>query len=122
MAGSAVAVTKVPVEINSACFDLGTAIFKKTGGLGVRAGTHQQQAGNSAPKGERKRGKHAREHPEKGRKQCTANARGADRTRPNNARPSQEMIARRRWPAPLDHGLEMPHWLPVSHRNYCPEY
>ncbi|MNN28300.1 hypothetical protein D3C81_1418640 [compost metagenome] len=64
LAGTAVAVTKIPVEIDIACFDLCTAVFKKTGGLGIDAGTQQEQAGNTTPGGEGERGKHGRKHPE----------------------------------------------------------
>ncbi|MNV55723.1 hypothetical protein D3C71_1479650 [compost metagenome] len=65
------AVTEVPVEIDRASFNLGTAVFKETSGLGIDAGTQQQQAGKTAPGGEGERGKHGWEHPEERRKNTT---------------------------------------------------
>ncbi|GHS80772.1 hypothetical protein PAGU2196_16060 [Pseudomonas sp. PAGU 2196] len=59
------AVTEIPVEVDIARFNLGAAVFKKTGGLGIDASTQKEQAGNTAPRGVREGGKHARKYPER---------------------------------------------------------
>ncbi|MNO51483.1 hypothetical protein D3C76_418770 [compost metagenome] len=107
LAGTAVAITEVAVEVDIPRFDLGAAVFKKTGGLGIDAGTQKEQAGNTAPRGVREGGKHAWKHPErKAKKQPAANTCCGTATRPNSRRASSEMIAQRLWLRPLDLGLE----------------
>ncbi|MNZ86865.1 hypothetical protein D3C78_1057040 [compost metagenome] len=57
------AITKIAIEVDIACFDFGTAVFKKTGSLSRSGSEHREQAGKAAPGREGVWGKHQKHNP-----------------------------------------------------------
>ncbi|MNC74310.1 hypothetical protein D3C75_1256420 [compost metagenome] len=57
------AIAKVTIEIDIACFDFGTAVFNKTGSLSRSGSQHREQASKAALGCKGKWGKHEKHNP-----------------------------------------------------------